>query len=164
MTPLKLPTIALMLSVVLWGALLGGIAYSHLVFIPVFMSGLPDSAIVVNGPYAIHEEAFWMKIHPLLVLSVIVTLALNWKMKARRKLIGLSLAVYVPVLIVTGLYFIPELMDFANSANIPLSREEWSVRTDRWIMLSLIRGALMFVAIVPILLALVKPVNGVEGR
>jgi hypothetical protein len=164
MTPLKLPTVSLMLSIVLWGSLLGGIWYSNLIFMPVFLSALPDSAIVVNGPLGIHEETFWMMIHPLVVLSVIITLVLNWKVKTRRKLIGLSLAVYVPVLIITGLYFIPELMDFVNSANLPISREEWSVRADRWKMLSWVRGAFMLAGLVPLLVALTKPAESAEGR
>jgi hypothetical protein len=84
--------------------------------------------------------------------------------KTRRKLIGLSLAVYVPVLIITGLYFIPELMDFVNSANLPISREEWSVRADRWKMLSWVRGAFMLAGLVPLLVALTKPAESAEGR
>ncbi|HEX8116407.1 MAG TPA: hypothetical protein VF521_03990, partial [Pyrinomonadaceae bacterium] len=84
----KLTNASLMLSVVLWGTLLGGIAYSHLVYFPVYLSALPDSAVVVNGPYGLREGMFWGLIHPLLILSLISSLVLNWKWKARRKLIG----------------------------------------------------------------------------
>ena len=79
MKTLRLSTISLMLSIILWGTLLGGIAYSHLVYFPVYLSALPDSAVVVNGPYGLHEELFWTLIHPLLILSLVVSLALNWK-------------------------------------------------------------------------------------
>ena len=74
----RLGNTSLMLSVVLWGTLLGGIAYSHLVFFPVYLSALPDSSVVVNGPYGLHEQIFWMTIHPLLILSLVVSLVLNW--------------------------------------------------------------------------------------
>ena len=77
MATLRLNTISLMLSIVLWGTLLGGIAYSHLVYFPPYLSALPDSAVVVNGPYGLHEATFWMIIHPLLLLSLIVALVLN---------------------------------------------------------------------------------------
>src|ERR1051326_9287201 len=93
-------TISLMLSITLWGTLLGGIAYAHLVYFPVYLSALPDSAVLVNGPYGLNEEIFWLIVHPLLVLSLIAALALNWKSKSRRQLIGISLSVYVVVLIV----------------------------------------------------------------
>ena len=89
----RLATPALMLSLVVWGTLLGGIAYSHVVFFPVFLSALPDSAMVVTGPYGLHEEAFWIPIHPAMILSLISALALNWRSRSRRLLIGTGAAI-----------------------------------------------------------------------
>src|SRR5947207_13801182 len=99
MKTLRLSTISLMLSIILWGTLLGGIAYSHLVYFPVYLSALPDSAVLVNGPYGLNEAIFWLMVHPLLLLSLIAALALNWKSKSRRQIIGISLSVYVVVLV-----------------------------------------------------------------
>src|SRR3712207_6081146 len=107
-----LRTYSLFLAVILWGTLLGGIAYSHLVYFPVYLSALPDSAVVVNGPYGLHEEIFWMTIHPLLILSLTISLALNWGSRARRKLILISFVVYSLVIIISQIYFIPELVAF----------------------------------------------------
>src|SRR5215210_7765556 len=90
MATLRLKTFALMLSIVFWGTLLGGIAYSHLVYFPVYLSDLPASAVVVNGPYGLNDGIFWMTIHPLLILSLIAALALNWRVKPRRRLIAIS--------------------------------------------------------------------------
>src|ERR1044071_7180139 len=92
-------TYALMVSVILWGVLLGGVAYSHIVYFPVYLSHLPESAIITNGPYALHEENFWMFIHPVLVLSLIISLVLNWRNAARRKLIASTMVVYTAVII-----------------------------------------------------------------
>src|SRR5437870_3385596 len=101
MKTLRLSTISLMLSIILWGTLLGGIVYSHLVYFPVYLSALPDSAVVVNGPSGLHDEIFWTLIHPLLILSLIVSLGLNWKVRARRKLIGITMALYALALVAT---------------------------------------------------------------
>src|SRR5436190_16082650 len=106
MKTLRLSTISLMLSIILWGTLLGGIAYSHLVYFPVYLSALPDSAVVVNGTYGLSEGTFWMLIHPLLILSFIVTLTLTWKFKMRRKPILATFAIYFVVLVISNLYFI----------------------------------------------------------
>jgi hypothetical protein len=157
---LSLNTTSLMLSIVLWGTLLGGIAYSHLVYFPPYLSALPDSAVVVNGPYGLHEARFWMTIHPLLILSFIVTLIMNWRLRARRKLILISFVVYVIVIIVSAVYFIPELTAFERSPGSSLTRAEWLARGQRWQRLSWIRGAIMYAGILPLLLALTKP-NGV---
>jgi hypothetical protein len=153
----RIGTYSLFLAIILWGTLLGGIAYSHLVYFPVYLSALPDSSVVVNGTYGLNETIFWVTIHPLLILSLILALVLNWKSKSRRKLILISLATYIVVLVVTQIYFLPELGAFRRSAESTLSPAEWLVRGQRWQRLSWIRGAIMYVAILPLLLALTKP-------
>jgi hypothetical protein len=155
----RLATYSLFLAVILWGTLLGGVAYSHLVYFPAYLSALPDSAVVVNGPYGLNEVVFWMIIHPLLILSLIVALALNWKSRPRRKLILISFAVYIPVLVISQIYFIPELVAFKHSPESSLSPAEWLARGQRWQRLSWIRGAIMYAGILPLMVALTRPVG-----
>jgi hypothetical protein len=164
MASLGLRTISLMVSIILWGTLLGGVAYSHLVYFPVYLSNLPDSAVLVNGPHGLNEGIFWMTIHPLLILSLIVTLALNWGLQSRRKLILVSFVVYVVILIISFLYFVPELMAFKQSPVSGLSRADWLARGQRWQILSWVRGAICYAAFVPLLLALTKPGDDRERR
>lgn len=147
-------TYALMVSVVLWGVLIGGVVYSHIVVIPVFLSHLPDSSVVVNGKYGVQEIMFWMLIHPLTILSLIVSLAANRRDHSRRNMIVLSLLVYLVVIVATYIYFVPELLAFQNSPNLGGSEAEWLVRGDRWQHLSWIRGTIMFLAFIPLLFAL----------
>ena len=156
---MKLRTYSLFLAIILWGTLLGGIAYSHLVYFPVYLSALPDSAVVVNGHYGLHEGIFWMTIHPLLILSFVITPVLNRKSQARRKLILISLVIYIVVLVVSSLYFIPELMAFERSPESSLTPAQWLTRGQRWQRLSWIRGATMYAGILPLLLALTRPVS-----
>lgn len=157
MVTLRLKTFALMLAIVFWGTLIGGIAYSHLVYFPVYLSDLPDSAALVNGPYALNEGKFWMTIHPLLILSLIAALILSWNVKPRRKLIAISFIAYVVVLAASALYFIPELVAFARSPQSGLAPAEWSIRAHRWEALSWLRAAICYAFFVPLLLALTKP-------
>lgn len=159
MAVLRVKTYSLFLAIILWGTLLGGIAYSHLVYFPVYLSALPDSAVVVNGPYGLHEAVFWMTIHPLLILSLILALVLNWKSKPQRKRILISFAIYVVVIAVSSLYFIPELGAFQQSPESSLTPAEWLARGQRWQRLSWIRGAVMYAGILPLLVALTKPLS-----
>lgn len=159
MVTLRLATYSLFLAVIFWGTLLGGIAYSHLVYFPVYLSALPDSAVLVNGTYGLNEAIFWVVIHPLLILSLIVALALNWKSRPRRKLILISFVVYILVLVISQIYFIPELVAFKHSPESNLSPAEWLARGQRWQMLSWVRGVVMYAGILPLLLALTKPVG-----
>lgn len=157
MATLRVGTYSLFLAVILWGTLLGGIAYSHLVYFPTYLSALPASSVVVNGPYGLNEAVFWVMIHPLLILSLIVALSLNWKSKPRRKLILISFAIYIIVLVVSQVYFIPELVAFKHSPESNLSPAQWSARGQRWQRLSWVRGTVCYAAFVPLLLALTKP-------
>lgn len=154
----RISTYALMLSITLWGVMLGGNVYSHLVYFPVFLSHLPESAVVVNGEYGLHEATFWMALHPVLLLSLIVSLAANWRHPFRRKMIALTLGVYIVVIVVSALYFIPELGRFASSPLKPeVTPVEWFDRGVRWLRLSWLRGLVCFANIVPLLLALAQP-------
>lgn len=150
-------TISLMVSIIFYGILIGGVVYSHVVFFPPYLSALPNSAVLVNGPYALHDENFWMLIHPLTILALLVALVLNWKIPARRKLIAIPLTLYIVALIVTALYFVPELRAFRSSPSSGVSAVEWYERGQRWQHLSWTRGTILGLAMVPLLLALLWP-------
>src|SRR5687768_3423714 len=143
MTVSRLGTYSLFAAVIVWGTLLGGIAYSHIVYFPVYLSNLPESAVVVNGPHGLREARFWLTVHPLLILSLIAALALNWRSRQRRKLIVISCGIYFLVLLVTQFYFLPELLAFERSPESGGTAAEWHARAWRWEKLSWIRGAVM---------------------
>lgn len=150
------------MTIILWATLLGGIVYSHIVFFPVYLSALPDSAVLVHGPYALHDERFWMLIHPLLVLSIILSLVLNWTLKKRRKLIAITAGIYALAIVATTLFFVPELIAFQGSPESSVSRADWFARGQRWQYLSWLRGIVMYAGFVPLLLALVGSTENVR--
>jgi len=157
MEPSRLGTTGLMLAIIFWGTLLGGIAYSHLVYFPVYLSALPASAVLVNGPYGLQEGTFWLLIHPILILSLLLALVFNWKVKPRRNLILISFVLYAAVLVITSLYFLPELSAFRNSPGSAVSPAEWFARGQRWQHLSWLRGSVMYIGELPLLFALSRP-------
>ena len=153
----KLRNLSLILAIILWATLLGGIVYSHIVFFPVYLAALPDSAVLVNGPHGLHDESFWSLIHPLLILSLAITFGLNWKSKRRRWLIGISIAIYAVAIIATFLYFVPELRAFRASPDLTVSPSEWFARGQRWQHWSWLRGSFMYLGFIPLLLAVAEP-------
>lgn len=152
-------TYALMVSIILWGVLLGGVVYSHIVFFPVYLSHLPESAVLTNGEHGLNEGNFWRLLHPLLLLSLIVTLATNWRHVFRRKMIAVTLVLYFAIIVISFIYFIPQLGEFHNSPRSSVSAAEWLERGDNWQRMSWIRGGTLFVLAVPLLLALARPRN-----
>lgn len=155
MTKYGAGTVALMFAVVVFGVLLGGVVFSNAIVMPAFLGDLPASAIVVNGPFALNEAPFWMLIHPIAIISLVASLALNWGSSRRRKLIAITLGAYVMIIAITAIYFVPELLAFGDSARSNIPASEWAVRAPRWRTLSWIRGGVMFVLYLPLLMALV---------
>jgi hypothetical protein len=131
--------------------------YSHIVFFPSYLSHLPESTSLITGSYGLNEEIFWKSIHPLTILSTIVALALNWKIKTRRNYISIALGIYALAIIATIIYFVPALMEFANSANnTTVTASEWVERGQTWQHLSWIRGTFMCAGFLLVLVALTK--------
>ena len=147
----------LFVTLILWGTLIGGIMYSHVVFFSAYLSHLPESTALINGPYGLRDEAFWMLIHPALILSMIITLVLNWKSVSRRKYILIPFFIYALTILATSMYFVPELMAFAKSNQAgSTSAAEWLQRGQQWQYLSWIRGFFMYLGFVLLLVALSK--------
>jgi hypothetical protein len=149
--------LSLFITIFLWAIICGGIMYSHIVYFPPYLSHLPESNSLIRGEYGLHDENFWLLIHPSAIVSTIVTLVLNWKLKTRRKFIFTTLCIYVLVIIATANYFLPNLWAFAQSdKNTMVTQAEWFQKGQTWQHWSWIRGTFMYVGFLLILLALTK--------
>ncbi|MEO6190142.1 MAG: hypothetical protein ABIO44_07035 [Saprospiraceae bacterium] len=149
--------LSLYAAITLWAIIIGGVVYSHIVYFPPYLSHLPESNNLITGEYGLKEENFWMLIHPLTILTTIITLILNWKLKARRKFILITVSIYALAIIATGIYFVPELMAFADSNNnTSVKPSEWFQQGQTWQHLSWIRGFFMYIGFVMLLIALTK--------
>ena len=142
--------LSLAAAIVVWATLCGGIVYCHIVWFPPYLSGLPKTAALAS---TIHDEHFWQTVHPLAIVTLIAALALNWKLRARRNLILITVAIYAVAIVTTFTYFVPELIAFRDSASSTVSAAEWYARGQKWQHLSWIRGFFCYVAFIPLLLA-----------
>jgi uncharacterized membrane protein YhaH (DUF805 family) len=149
--------VSLFITITLWAIIIGGIMYSHIVYFPPYLSHLPESNKLITGEYGLQEGNFWMLVHPLAILSIIITLLLNWKLQARRKFILITSGIYALVILVTATYFLPSLMAFAKSGNsTTVTASEWYQRGQTWQHLSWIRGSFMLLGFLMLLMALIK--------
>lgn len=146
-------TVALMASVIIFGVMLGGGIYAAVVYFPPYLSDLPNSAVVVTGKYGLSEGYFWVPIHLLNLISLVTTLALNWKTSRRRPII-IGFGLYFAILVITQLYFLPELGAFHHSASSTVTPAEWLVRARRWQALNYVRAVILVIAQAHFLLAL----------
>ena len=143
-------------AVLLWATIIGGIMYSHVVFMSSYLPNLPASTSLVKGPYGLVDENFWKTFHPLLIISLLITVGLHWKVVERRKFILTATGIYFLILVITFSWFVPELISFADSASSNIPGEEWAARGRRWERLSWVRGGFMYLGFGLLLVALTK--------
>lgn len=139
--------------------LIGGILYSHIVYMPAYLGHLPESNNLIRGDYGLKDENFWMFIHPFAILSTIITLVLNWKQKERRKLISTTALIYGLVIIIKALYFVPALQAFAKADESGLTPSTLYEQGQLWQRMSWLRGVCMFSGFILLLVALTKSVE-----
>ncbi|HMG14271.1 MAG TPA: hypothetical protein VK590_02420 [Saprospiraceae bacterium] len=152
----KTGQVLMFISLILWGTLIGGVMYSHLVYFPPYLSRLPESNSLITGPFGIQDGHFWMLLHPAMILTLLLTLLANWKLETRRKYILITMSIYALAIISTFCYFVPELKAFADSMHSTIPANEWYQRGQTWQHLSWVRGSFMYLGFVFLLIALTK--------
>lgn len=153
----QLRQVSLFITISLWAMIIGGVLYSHIVYFPPYLSHLPESNNLITGEYGLKDQNFWMPLHPLVILSTFTSLIVNWKALEKRKYILIALGIYALAIIATAIYFVPNLIAFANSGrSTTVTAAEWCQRGQTWQQLSWIRGSFLFIGFLLLLIALTK--------
>jgi len=154
--------ISLYVALTFWAIIIGGVMYSHVVYFPPYLSNLPESNKLITGNYGLHDENFWMLVHPFTIVATVVTLILNWRIKNRRKLILIAFCIYTLAIVATGTYFVPNLLAFASSSSdTSTPASEWYQRGQTWQHFSWIRGSSLYIGFLMLMIALTKNYNQV---
>jgi hypothetical protein len=111
-----------------------------------------------QGEYGLNAAPFWQPVHPVTLILFIVTLVLNRKTD-RLKLIALPFITYFLILIITAVYFVPELIDIIQTPYQSVTDPVLQSRAEKWEILSLIRLFVLILSSTLLLTALTKPAN-----
>ncbi|MCZ2249534.1 MAG: hypothetical protein LC111_12325 [Bacteroidia bacterium] len=130
--------------------------YEHFAVWPVAFSEPPKSLTMFQGDYALQSESFWKLVHPVTLVLLLTTLGLNWK-TARKKHILITLVTYITALIVTFIYYVPELKSIIGTSFTSTIDAAIQARGSLWITLSKIRLSFIFVSAFVLILGLTKP-------
>ena len=147
---------SLILAIIFCGTLIGAFTYSRLALYRVGVSPMGPMALVASGADGLKEEIFWMFMHPIVVLTLYVTLIMNWKDDSRRPLILISILVYCLALSATRLFYGRELVAFVNGPLAKINATRWLASALQWRQLSWIRVALMYIAEISLLIAFMR--------
>jgi hypothetical protein len=149
--------VSLFITTFLWGVMIGGIVYSHIVYFPPYLSHLPESNNLITGEYGIQDKYFWGTVHPFLIISTLVTLLINWKNRVLRKFILPAACIYLLAIIATALFFVPQLIAFASNTDVSAtSVVSLHEQGQTWQHLSWIRGGFLSLGFVMFMISLSK--------
>jgi hypothetical protein len=113
--------------------------------IPLMSQAPPASFYIFQGEYGLRYANFWIGIHSLLQLLLIAAIILNWKHKARRKMLLIVFTVFILVRVWTILYFAPTIMSFWDYPYSQTIDETLRAKAKTWESLSLVRTSISFV-------------------
>jgi hypothetical protein len=108
-----------------------------------------------QGEHGLNPGAFWMPVHPVTLLLIIATLIAFWKTERKRNIL-ITLSGYFIILVITAVYFVPELLEITGTA---FSKEVDPTLTSRarlWENLSLARLLVLIALALQLFLGLTK--------
>ncbi len=121
------------------GAAVGGGLYEGVVLTPSWSAAPPQSFAIIQPDTGVPLQAFWMPVHALITLTVLLALGFGWRNPTLRRWLLLGLAAYIAMRAWSFAYFIPEMLSFQD---VPLSQAptlELSERVTRWTTLTWLR-------------------------
>ncbi|KAA3625412.1 MAG: hypothetical protein DWP94_00750 [Flavobacterium sp.] len=134
----------------------GAAVFEHLSVWPRAYVAIPKSLTMFQGEYGLNAANFWIKIHPITLLLFVVNLILFWKSDRRKNLLIVFISYFI-ILIITNLYFVPELIELTGTEMSNTVDESLVKRGGLWINLSLIRTLAIVVLAIVLSLGLTKP-------
>ncbi len=139
-----------------FSVVIGAAIYEHVAVVPQWAAAPPASLSMFQGEHGLNPAPFWMAIHPVTLLLLLASLFLSWK-TGRRKNILITVSVYVLILVITFIYFVPELLSITGTAFSAEVDSSLTKRARLWEILSLARLAVLIVLSVTLFMGLSKP-------
>ena len=152
----RLNNLLLALGAISFITVIGGAVYEHLTFVPQWAAAPPSSLALLQGPYGMRPERFWIPIHPVTLLLMIAALMANWR-TVRRSAMSMALGGYVLILIITAIYFVPELLSITGTPYADTVDADLQKRAARWETLSIVRLVFLVSLALSWLSALAQP-------
>ena len=131
-----------------FSVIIGAAIYEHLCVVPQWAAGPPASLSMFQGDYGLYAQAFWIPIHPVTVVLMLITLLMSWK-SPRRINVLIPFIGYAAVLAITFIFFVPELIAITTTTYADTVDSGLTERAKQWEMLSLVRlGFLIILSLI----------------
>lgn len=152
---MELKNIVYILACLSFAVVIGAAIYEHVAVVPRWSAAPPASLSMFQGKYGLNPTPFWKAIHPITLLLLTGSLFLLWKTDSRGYLI-FTIAGYVLVLIITFVFFVPELIAITGTTFSESIDDTLIKRAQLWEKLSLVRLLFLIVVAIVAFLGLTK--------
>lgn len=134
---------------------IGGAVYEHIAVVPGWAAAPPLSLSMFQGPYGLNPAPFWKNIHPVTLLLLVISLVLCWKTERRNYLL-LTLSGYILILIITFVYFVPNLIAITGTPYAETADALLTSRAKTWEIGSLVRLCILILLAITVFLGLTR--------
>jgi hypothetical protein len=138
-----------------FSVVIGAAIYEHIAVVPRWSAAPPLSLSMFRGKYGLNPTPFWKAIHPVTLILLAASIILFWKTGARWHLLITSVG-YVLILLITFIFFVPELIAITGSAMSGNADISLTKRAGLWETLSLVRLSVLVVLSIVLFLGLTK--------
>jgi hypothetical protein len=135
------------------GAIGGGL-YEQIVLTPLWSKSPPWSFSIIQPRTGMPLQNFWIPVHVAITVFLLLSLVVTWKETKVRRLLFIGLLSYIVMRAWSGLFFIPEMLDFQKMPADSAPSAELSARVASWVFWTWFREPLDLVSFLCFLLAL----------
>jgi hypothetical protein len=133
---------------------LGGGLYEHVVLTPIWSKSPPSSFAIIQPHTGVPLQRFWIPVHGAISVFMLSSIFLTWNDATVRGVLLIALLSYVVMRVLSGVFFIPQMLAFQKiPPDFPPS-EELSARVARWTRWTWFREPLDILSFLGALLAL----------
>lgn len=146
-------------AVALYFVMNGAQLWETAIMVPAWTAAPPESLFFFKGSHGLDFKYFWIVVHSVHEVVLLIAIAFNWQLRNRRNIMLLLFAVHAGVRIWTVTYFAPTLMEFMAVEVRPGTDTILLEKAKTWEMLNYARVAIYVLVNIGYTLLLRLPVN-----
>jgi len=159
-------TLIYALACLSFSVVIGAAVYEHVAVVPNWKVAPPVSLSMFQGEYGLNPAPFWIAIHPVTLVLLLASILFFWKTESKKyvliwkteskKYVLITGIGYLIVLIITFVFFVPELIAITQTTFGQQVDPSLIKRAKLWETLSLVRLSFLIILAIVALIGLTK--------
>lgn len=148
-------TLIYALACLSFSVVIGAAVYEHVAVVPNWKVAPPVSLRMFQGEYGLNPAPFWIAIHPVTLVLLLASILFFWKTESKKYVLITGIG-YLIVLIITFVFFVPELIAITQTTFGQQVDPSLIKRAKLWETLSLVRLSFLIILAIVALIGLTK--------